>query len=145
MPATVSALIKEHDNIIGIKETNTNPERLTDLIQVTKSIRPDFLIICGEDSAFLSFLGLGGDGIISVVSQIATKEMCALYTSAKNGDLVYAQKIAQKLNGLCKLLNSHPNPIPIKTILAAMNLIEKSFRLPLCALSFEERSFAFGV
>jgi 4-hydroxy-tetrahydrodipicolinate synthase len=139
-PETVAVLAKEHDNIIGIKDANTNMERLSDLMMLTKEARPDFLVLCGEDSAFLPYLALGADGIISVVSQVATTEMLALYRAAVGDDLVYAQKIARKLNGFCKLMFSHTNPIPIKTVLAAMGLMEKSFRLPLCPLSPDEEA-----
>src|SRR5262249_3560224 len=70
-PKTIEALAKEHEIIKGVKDANPNVERLSDLIMLTKSCRPDFLVLCGEDSAFLPYLTLGGDGIISVVSQIA--------------------------------------------------------------------------
>jgi 4-hydroxy-tetrahydrodipicolinate synthase len=115
---------------------------LQNLIGITKSIRPDFLVLAGEDLAFLPYLCLGGDGIISVTSQVAGKEMLALYQCVKNKDFVYARKIAHKINGLCKLLFSHPNPIPIKTLLASMGLIKKSWRSPLCSLlESEEKIF----
>lgn len=137
-PNTVAEIAIACENVIGVKDANTNVERLSDLIRLTKGARADFLVLTGEDSAFLPFLALGGDGMIGVIPQIAAKEMLAIYQCVKNGDLAYAQKIAHKLNGLCKLLFSHPNPIPIKTVLAAMGLVEKSWRLPLCALSPEE-------
>lgn len=137
-PETVAALACEHENIVGIKDANTNVERLSDLMFFTKSKRPDFLILCGEDAGFLPYLTLGGDGIIAVSSHMAATEMLAIYDSVKRLDLEYAQKIARKLNGLFKLIFSHPNPIPIKTILACMGIIEKSFRLPLCSLSPQE-------
>jgi 4-hydroxy-tetrahydrodipicolinate synthase len=137
-PATIAALASEHENIIGVKDANTNIERLIDLIKLTKQKRPDFLVLSGEDSGLLPFLTLGGDGAIAVSSHIAGYEMLAMYNSFRNGDLRYAQKIAQKLNGLFKLVFSHTNPIPIKTILARMNLVEKTFRLPLVGLSEAE-------
>lgn len=137
-PDTVTALAKEHKNIIGVKDANTNVERLSDLIRLTKEARADFLVLAGEDSGFFPFLTMGGDGVIAVSSQIAAFEMLAIYQAVKNGDLCYAQKIAHKLNDLYKLVFSQTNPIPIKTILWAMGLIQKSFRLPMCALSAEE-------
>jgi 4-hydroxy-tetrahydrodipicolinate synthase len=137
-PQTVLALAKEHENIIGIKDANTDVERLVDLLFITKSARPDFLVVTAEDSSLLYFLGLGGDGIISVTGQIAQMEMLSIYNNFKNGDLKSAQEMTWKLNGLCKAMFSHPNPIPIKTLLAALGLIEKHWRLPLCALFPDE-------
>lgn len=137
-PQTVATLALEHENIVGIKDANTNMERLSDLMRLSRAQRPDFTVLCGEDSAFLPFLALGADGIISVVSQVATVEMLALYHSFFRGDITYAQKVAQKLNGFCELMFSHTNPIPIKTVLAQAGYLEKSFRLPLCELSHDE-------
>lgn len=137
-PETVSTLALEHENIIGIKDANTDMERLSNLIGLTRAQRPDFTVLCGEDSAFLPFLALGADGIISVVSQVATVEMLALYHSFVRCDITYAQKIAHKLNGFCELMFSYTNPIPIKTVLAQAGYVETSFRLPLCELSHDE-------
>src|SRR5579871_1859440 len=39
-PKTVEAIIKEHDNVVAIKDANVNMERLTELVALTKSIRP---------------------------------------------------------------------------------------------------------
>lgn len=133
-PNTVLALAKEHEIIIGVKDANPNSERLLDLIGQCKKARHDFLVLSGDDSSFLNYLSSGGDGVISVVSHIAAFEMLALYQAIKNGDFHYGQKIAHKINGICKLIFTHSNPLPIKTILAAMGLIEPHFRLPLCPL-----------
>jgi 4-hydroxy-tetrahydrodipicolinate synthase len=139
-PKTMAALAKEHENIIGIKDANTDIERLNDLLLLTKSARPDFLVLTAEDAALLYFLGLGGDGIISVIGQVAQTEMLSIYNSFKEGDLLSAQSMSLKLNGLCKAMFSHSNPIPIKTLLAALGLIEKHWRLPLCALFPDEET-----
>lgn len=138
-PDTLVNLINAHENIIGVKDANTDMERMCILINKVKSARPDFLVLSGEDGAFLPFLGLGGDGIISVVSQVATTEMLTLFRAAKNGDLVYAQKIAYKLANFCKAMFSHPNPIPVKTVLSSMGMMENIFRLPLCPLDEKEK------
>lgn len=142
-PQTVVDLALAHENIIGLKDANTDMERLTILMGKVKSARPDFLMLSGEDATFLPFLALGGDGVISVVSQIAATEMLTLYRSVKNGDYIYAQKIAYKLASLCKLMFSHPNPIPIKTVVSALGFMENSFRLPLGPLDQQEREKLF--
>lgn len=139
-PKTVAKIAKHHPNVIGIKDANTNVERLIDLIALCRKERSDFLILTGEDSAFLPFLALGADGNISVTSQIAATEMLTLYNCFKQGELSYAQKIAGRLNGLCKLMFSHPNPIPLKTILSHMGIIEKVWRLPLTPLREHEEA-----
>ncbi len=133
-PTTVAKLAA-HPKIIGIKDANINVERLINLIAMCRKVRPDFLIVSGEDSGFFPFLALGGDGVISVSSQIAATEMLTLYRAFLEGELAYAQKIAGRLNGLFQLVFSHTNPIPIKTILSAMGMMEKVWRLPLTPIS----------
>lgn len=133
-PTTVAKLAA-HPKIIGIKDANINVERLINLIAMCRKVRPDFLIVSGEDSGFFPFLALGGDGVISVSSQIAATEMLTLYRCFLEGELAYAQKIAGRLNGLFQLVFSHTNPIPIKTILSAMGMMEKVWRLPLTPIS----------
>jgi 4-hydroxy-tetrahydrodipicolinate synthase len=134
-PSTVAKIAAHNPQIIGIKDANINVERLIDLIAMCRKVRPDFLLLSGEDSGFFPFLALGGDGVISVSSQIAANEMLTLYKCFNQGELSYAQKIAGRLNGLFKLVFSHSNPIPIKTILSAMGMMEKVWRLPLTPIS----------
>ncbi|MCA9508798.1 MAG: 4-hydroxy-tetrahydrodipicolinate synthase [Myxococcales bacterium] len=134
-PQTMAKIALENPLIIGLKDANSNIERMVDMIRLGREAKPNFLFFCGEDSSFFSFLALGADGNISVLSHVAASEMLTLYRCFRQGEIVYAQKIASRLNSLCKILFSHSNPIPIKTILAAMDMLKKYFRLPLVPLS----------
>lgn len=139
-PSTIATIAKNCEMVVGIKDCNTNTDRLSELMHLRREVRPEFLVLCGEDSALFSYLTHGGDGAIAVTSQIAAAEMLTVYRCVMNGDLAYAQKISAKLAGLYRLVFSHSNPIPIKTILSSMGLMEKSWRLPLCALEPEQEN-----
>lgn len=134
-PETVAKLAKCYPNIIGIKDANINMGRLYRLIQLTKNERPDFLILGGEDEALLPLLKLGGDGCIAVSAQLLLFEMNALLQSFQNGDENYAFAINEKIAGFFDLMFCYTNPLPLKTILASLGLIENRFRLPLCPLT----------
>ncbi len=134
-PATVAKLAASHEKIIGIKDANSNTERLIDLLSLTHAERADFLVLAGEDSAFLPYLALGAHGIISVSSHLALRQTLELYYAFKKGELAYAQKIASMLNRFNQLLFSATNPIPVKSLLAAKGKINKVFRLPLISLN----------
>lgn len=134
-PETVAKLAKCHPNIIGIKDANINMGRLYRLIQLAKNERPDFLVLSGEDDALLPLLKLGGDGSIAVSAQLLLFEMNALLQSVQNGDENYAFAINEKIAGFFDLMFCYTNPLPLKTILASLGLIENQFRLPLCPLT----------
>lgn len=138
-PETVAKLAKSHPNIIGIKEANTDMGRLYRLIQLAKNERPDFLVLCGEDEALLPLLKFGGDGAIAVSAQLALFEMNTLQQSFNNGDENYAFAINEKIAGFFDLMFCYTNPLPLKTILASLGLIEGIFRLPLCPLLDAEK------
>lgn len=138
--STVIKIAKECPNIIGIKDATTDGERTTQLLSMSSSLARKFLVLAGEDSAFLSTLALGGHGIISACAQVASHEMVAIYNCMNNNDLYYAQKITQKLHGFIKLMFSHTNPIPIKTLLARLGLIDKTFRSPLYQLNEQQEN-----
>ncbi len=133
--STVAQIAQDNELVVGIKDANSNMERLINLIGLSLKARPDFIVLAGEDSALLPFLAVGAHGIISVSSHVAAHEMRALYEAFMRGDLVYAQKIAEHLNGLYQLMFSHSNPIPIKTLLAAMGMMTKTLRLPLTPMN----------
>lgn len=137
-PDTVKRLMLEHEMILGIKQADTSMDKLSLLLENKEKHRPDFCILSGEDDAFWPFLEKGADGIISMSSNIALFEMNTVYKNQVQ-EKAYAEKIAQKLLPLYKLLFSHANPLVIKTIMADLGLIENQFRSPLCPLVLSEQ------
>ena len=131
--ATIQSLVSEHENIVAIKEANTDLARLKNLIS---SIN----VLGGDDEAFWPLLQAGACGMISTISNIALFEMQTVMKAFANNDSDYAKKIALKLEDLSKLIFTHNNPIVIKTVLANLNLIKPNWRLPLCALETQEQN-----
>ena len=103
-------------NIVGIKEASGDMNFDLEVINSTGS---DFLTVSGDDPSFIQFLSTGGDGIISVISNLIPKEFVSIFKCYKKGDIEKAQSIFDKVKPLIEGLNFDSNPIPIK---AALNI-----------------------
>ncbi|ENX3947959.1 4-hydroxy-tetrahydrodipicolinate synthase [Photobacterium damselae] len=132
LPETVARLAKL-DNIIGIKDATA------DLARVKKTRElcgPDFIQLSGDDATGIEFIAEGGHGVISVTTNIAAKEMAAMYQFALDGDFEQAQHINQQLMPLHEKLFVEANPIPVKWAALQLGMINNgTLRLPLTELS----------
>jgi 4-hydroxy-tetrahydrodipicolinate synthase len=134
--------------IVGIKESTSNIERVTDLLMRKPK---DFLVFSGNDDAALAYIQLGAHGVVSVTANVAPRLMHEMYVAARAGDSARAIAINNRLLGLHKHLFVESNPIPVKWALARMGLINGTLRLPLTELSPQfhaivtESLFAAGI
>ncbi len=125
MEAETALKLAEHPNIIGIKEASGNLEQIYKIIDN----RPEgFMVLSGNDDQTLDIMRHGGDGVISVASNITPFLMKRLVDSIWTDD---AEKINNHLMPLFKACFMESNPIPTKAALFAMGLIENELRLPL--------------
>ena len=115
-------------NIAGIKEATGSIDRVTDLM---KRVRKDFLVFSGDDATALSYILLGGHGVISVTANVAPRLMHQMCVAARSGKAVDAIAINNRLLGLHKNLFLEANPIPVKWALGRMGRIAEGIRLPL--------------
>ena len=119
-------------NIVGIKEATSNVERVQDLM---KRVRKDFIILSGDDMTCLSYILLGGHGVISVTANVAPRLMHDMCAAARAGKASDAIAINNRLLGLHKNLFLESNPIPVKWALGRMGRIAEGIRLPLTPLT----------
>lgn len=128
LPETVARLVRDVDNIVGIKEASGNISQIVKLMKVTDG---NVELYSGNDDQTVPILSMGGLGVISVVSNIApaaVHEMCAKFFA---GDVAGAAAMQCGMLDLCDNLFSEVNPIPVKK---AMNLQGKNvgpLRMPL--------------
>lgn len=132
LPETVARVYKDCKNIVGIKEASGSLDQITELMTKVDS---DFLLFSGSDEVTLPILSVGGVGVISVVANIAPKETHNLVASFLDGNFKEAKKMQLYLYDLIKALFIETNPIPTKTALSLMGLIEFNLRLPLYKMS----------
>jgi len=134
LPETVARIYKDCKNIIGIKEASGSMDQITKLMSL---VDEKFLLFSGSDEINLGILSLGGVGAVSVVANIMPKETHQLIASFLEGDTTKARKMQLYLYEIIKALFIETNPIPVKTSLGLMKLLEPNLRLPLCKMSAE--------
>jgi 4-hydroxy-tetrahydrodipicolinate synthase len=125
---TISRLREAHDNIVGVKDATANMERAT---MQRVLLGDDFILLSGEDMTALGFNAHGGNGCISVTSNVAPK-LCSLFQNAcQQGNYVEARALQERLVHLHKNLFIEPNPQGVKYAAARLNLCRNELRLPL--------------
>ena len=128
--------LAEIRNIAAVKEASGNLGQIMDVI---RDAPPDFRVLCGDDAMALAVIALGGDGIVSVVSNEAPGMMSAMIDAALEGNLPEAKDLHYKLLPLMNVNFVETNPIPVKAALAMMGLIEENYRLPLVRITAASR------
>lgn len=132
-PETVARL-SEIENIVGVKEATGD---LTRVARLREGCGDGFALYSGDDATGCEFMLLGGDGVISVTSNLVPDKMQAMCEAALRGDRERAHAINQQLDGLHRELFVQSNPIPVKWAAARMGLCPQGIRLPLTWLSEE--------
>jgi len=141
-PETIYRLVKEHENIIGSKESTPNMDRISEL---KKLLGGNFTILSGDDSLTLPMMALGAKGVISVANNIMPREVKQMVDYALKGDFKKAREMHYYLYELFKVLFIETNPIPVKTACWALGMCEKEFRLPMCEMKPENERKLIGV
>ena len=144
---TISALTEEsivelskHPKIIGIKEASGNIEFA---LSLRNKCQKNFLLLSGDDSTFLDFMDVGGNGIISVMSNLMTKASRGFYEDFKAVNMEKAQSDFKRHLNLINAMYVESNPIPIKWMLWKKNIIATpDMRLPLTTMDtqFQEKA-----
>lgn len=112
------------ENIIGIKEADTNISKISSLLFAIKRSNLDFKVFSGNDNLTLPILSLGGSGVISVCANIIPNEM---HNICLNNDL----QMFSKYYNLMNVLFYDTNPIMIKEAMNILNFNVGNTRLPL--------------
>jgi len=128
IPPNTVAKLSHLPHIVGIKEASGDMDQVSSIVSLSKD---DFCVLSGNDSDTLPILSLGGKGIISVVSNIIPEEIAKMVEVYLNGDTEEARQIHYKVYPLCKAMFIETNPLPVKTAMARLGMIEKEWRLPL--------------
>jgi 4-hydroxy-tetrahydrodipicolinate synthase len=135
-PATVKRLA-EIENIVGIKEASGN---VSQMAAILNAVPDNFVVLSGDDAITLPVISLGGQGVISVVSNEIPAEMSQMTRRALNGDFPGARAIHRRYHSLMEINFVESNPIPVKAAMAEMGLLEPVWRLPLVAPKAENQA-----
>ena len=129
--------LAEVPNIAGVKEASGN---ISQIAEVCATVPEDFLVFSGDDAVTLAVIGLGGVGIISVVSNEIPAEMARLTQAALANKWDTARLLFRKYLPLMQANFIESNPGPAKALLAMMGRIEEVYRLPLVPMKKENRA-----
>ncbi len=127
-PRTVARLRRDFPNIVGLKHSSKDLEYLSQLFQ---EVGQDFLVFCGLESLTLPMMSLGAVGTIAATANWLPKEVARLTELALAGDYGGAREMHYYLLEANEAIFWDTNPIPLKTVLSWMGLLEKEWRLPL--------------
>jgi 4-hydroxy-tetrahydrodipicolinate synthase len=118
-------------NIVGIKEASGN---LSQMYAILAERPAHFSVLSGDDALTLPLIAAGGDGIISVVSNVVPRAMSDLASRALAGDLPAARALHQSLVPMFEAAFIESNPMPVKAALAMLGRLQNVLRLPLLPL-----------
>ncbi len=119
-------------NIIGIKEASGDLAQMTEIMALTGGM---FQLTSGDDALTLPVLSIGGVGVISVLANIVPEETQAVVDAFQQKKNPVAAVLNRKLIRLTKAMFMETNPVPVKTALGMMGMIDPEVRLPLCPMS----------
>jgi 4-hydroxy-tetrahydrodipicolinate synthase len=134
---TIARLVAEMPQFIGLKDGSgdlTRPQRLR------ARLAPAFRLMSGDDATAPQFIALGGDGCISITSNVAPGLCRDMYLSTKGGEIARAQRLGAEVGRLTAALLHETNPAPVKYALSRLGLMSGRVRLPLVEPTAQSRS-----
>jgi 4-hydroxy-tetrahydrodipicolinate synthase len=129
---TIARLRDAHSNIVGVKDATASMERAS--LQRAK-LGPDFVLLSGEDMTALGFNAHGGNGCISVTSNVAPRLSAQFQNACQQGNFQAALMLQDKLVHLHKNLFLENNPGGVKYAAYRLGLCGRELRLPLADIS----------
>lgn len=131
---TLVRLANDCPNIIAVKEASGDLAQMKDVIARTPE---HFCVLSGDDNMAVDLVEAGGDGVISVASNLIPAQMVAMIHAALEGNSTDARGWERNLSPFFAACFCETNPIPIKSAMAAYGWCKEEFRLPMCSLEQE--------
>ena len=134
---TILRIAEEISSVAGVKEASGN---MGQIMEIARNRPANFSLLSGDDALTLPLMAVGGDGCISVVANEVPKQFSDLVRCCLKGEWNEARTLH---NALLPLMNANfieSNPIPVKTALAMMGVVQEYFRLPMVPISPKNRA-----
>lgn len=128
LPKTIASLVKEVDNIVGVKEASGNISQVASIMALTEG---KIDLYSGNDDQIVPLLSLGGIGVISVLSNIAPRDTHDIVAKYLAGDTKGSLELQLRYLPLVEAIFCEVNPIPVKAAAHLMGLAENVLRRPL--------------
>lgn len=130
------------ERFVAVKEASGN---LAQIAAIVRDRPAGFRVLSGDDGFTLGVMAHGGDGVISVVSNIAPRLTAELCDACARGDFTAARALDARLAPLVEACFVESNPVPAKAMLAMMGMMQDRLRLPLVPLSDHLRPRVQGI
>lgn len=137
IPVSVYRRLSRIPNIAGVKEASADIRKITRILAACGS---DLPVWSGNDDLTVPVLSLGGQGVISVLSNLLPVETSAMAQAALAGDFDTAAALQAQLLPLTDLLSCEVNPIPVKAAMKRLGYDCGGCRLPLTSLTKEHQA-----
>ena len=131
IPVSVYQRLSSIENIAGVKEASGD---ITKIARIRACCPQDFAVWSGNDDQTVPVISLGGQGVISVLSNICPVETLSMATAALDGDFDTAAALQCQLLPLIEQLFCEVNPIPVKAAMQCIGYDCGNCRLPLTQL-----------
>jgi 4-hydroxy-tetrahydrodipicolinate synthase len=128
-PDLLAELAAEHENVVAVKQANNDDLGPIEGLE----------ILAGNDEVFARTLAFGGSGGILVASHVVGPAMRDIYDASTAGEAERAAEIDSRLRPIYEAMTVTSNPIPVKTALELLGVIDARMRLPMVAASESER------
>jgi 4-hydroxy-tetrahydrodipicolinate synthase len=139
IPAPLMERLSRIPGVVGVKEASGDVNQMGDVIRDTAEGRRaegrDFTVLSGDDALTLPLIALGGDGVISVASNLIPGRVAALARACLAGNFEEGRRLHHELLPFFKAAFVETNPVPVKTAMAWAGLPAGPARLPLGPLS----------
>jgi len=119
-------------NIVGLKEASGS---VVQMIEIIAAVPDEFVVLSGDDSLAVAAMAVGARGLISVASNAVPAEVVQIIELAERQDYIAARRLHNWLLPFLQVNFVESNPIPIKAAMAAMGLMDDTYRLPLVPAS----------
>jgi 4-hydroxy-tetrahydrodipicolinate synthase len=130
-PETICRVADACPSVVAIKESTGSMDQASQILAAS-----DLTLLSGDDSLTLPLMALGASGVVSVAGNVVPKDVKALVTAFRAGDVTKAQKLHYKLFSLCRdMLGLSTNPIPVKAAMTLIGMNCGEVRLPLTPLT----------
>ena len=134
LSAHSTGVLSQHPNIIGVKEASGN---FNQAVEIIKQSSEDFLLISGDDFLTLPLISIGAVGVISVLANALTSEMCSIVNYATNNKYADAQRILYTISRINELMYTEGNPTGVKFLMEILGICSGEVRPPLYRASSE--------
>ncbi len=129
--AATTLELAEHHNITAVKEASGS---LGQIVEIIRNKPDNFTVLSGDDALTIAVMAEGGDGVVSVTSNVVPKFTSQIIELWDKGDTKGARDLAHRLSAWTSAAFVESNPMPAKAALAMMGRLENVLRLPMVPL-----------